>query len=183
MLFASLFFSFPSRSFAQECKMVRGKQQWIVLYKKKGFVRTFYPAYVWMKNQWYLTTDHVQLLPGLGQPTRLSFFSPQAATMINMTRYRRKRCRSLFTTRLMIKKAIIYLTPFRSGEEIQEEEREEESYIVCYIGWKKKPLVPLLATDLEGMLGKTVMDKLLMVPVHKPNQLDLLQALNLDLHL
>lgn len=49
--------------------------------------------------------------------------------------------------------------------------------------YKNKPLVPLLATDLEGMLGKTVMDKLLMVPVHKPNQLDLLQALNLDLHL
>jgi hypothetical protein len=34
----------------------------------------------------------------------------------------------------MINKAIIYLTPLRSGEEIQEEEREEESYIVCYIG-------------------------------------------------
>jgi hypothetical protein len=43
--------------------------------------------------------------------------------------------------------------------------------------------VPLLATDLEGMLDKTMMDKLLMVPVHKPDQLDLLQALNLDLHL
>lgn len=43
--------------------------------------------------------------------------------------------------------------------------------------------MPLLATALEGMLGKRVMDKLLMVPVHKPNQLDLLQALNLDLHL
>jgi hypothetical protein len=41
---------------------------------------------------------------------------------------------------------------------------------------KKKPLVPLLATDLEGMLDKTVMDKLLMVAVHKPDQLDLLQA-------
>jgi hypothetical protein len=36
--------------------------------------------------------------------------------------------------------------------------------------------VPLLATDLEGMLNKTMMDKLLMVPVHKPDQLDLLQA-------
>lgn len=45
-----------------------------------------------------------------------------------------KRCRSLFTTRLMINQAIIYLIPLRSGEEIQEEEREEESYIVCYIG-------------------------------------------------
>lgn len=39
----------------------------------------------------------------------------------------------------MINKAIIYLTPLRSGEEIQEEEREEESYIVCYIGHIREP--------------------------------------------
>ncbi len=32
--------------------------------------------------------------------------------------------------------------------------------------------MPQLATDLEGMLNKTMMDKLLMVPVHKPDQLD-----------
>jgi hypothetical protein len=43
--------------------------------------------------------------------------------------------------------------------------------------------VPLLAIDLEGMLDKMVMDKLLMVAVHKLDQLDLLQALDLDLHL
>ena len=35
----------------------------------------------------------------------------------------------------------------------------------------------LLATDLEGMLGKTVMEKLLMVPVHKKNKLDLLHSI------
>lgn len=35
-----------------------------------------------------------------------------------------------------------------------------------------KPLVPLLAIDLEGMLDKMVMDKLLMVAVHKLDQLD-----------
>lgn len=35
---SSPLFSFPSRSFAQECKMVRGKQQWIVLYKKKALL-------------------------------------------------------------------------------------------------------------------------------------------------
>lgn len=35
-----------------------------------------------------------------------------------------------------------------------------------------KPLVPLLAIDLEGMLDKMVMDKLLMVVVHKLDQLD-----------
>lgn len=46
-----------------------------------------------------------------------------------------------------------------------------------------KPLVPLLAIDLEGMLDKMVMDKLFMVAVHKLDQLDLLQALDLDLNL
>lgn len=44
-------------------------------------------------------------------------------------------------------------------------------------------LVSLLASDLKRMLDKTVMDKLLLVPVHKPDQLDSLQALNLDLSL
>jgi hypothetical protein len=43
--------------------------------------------------------------------------------------------------------------------------------------------VPLLATDLEGILDKTVMDKRWLVPVHKPDQQDLLQALHLDLNL
>lgn len=40
-----------------------------------------------------------------------------------------------------------------------------------------------VASDLKRMLDKTVMDKLLLVPVHKPDQLDSLQALNLDLSL
>lgn len=40
-----------------------------------------------------------------------------------------------------------------------------------------------VASDLKRMLDQTVMDKLLLVPVHKPDQLDSLQALNLDLSL